>query len=166
MGLPTILSSHEPAYSQSVWFSRFSSVTLVLFAAIFWIAGKECRQVIWKSVRLPGPKYVGLALAIPIGIGIFLSAGQYLFDRAPWAAHNFGDMDPPQFRSYFTFPDPWLLLAFFPALFEEMIFRGLLQRHFIQRYGIYRGICLVGIVWAAFHFSSDFTRVTLTERQF
>lgn len=43
-----------------------------------------------------------------------------------------------------------------------MIFRGLLQRRFVQRYGIYRGIFLVGIVWAAFHFVSDvfFSRLT------
>jgi len=74
-------------------------------------------------------------------------------------------MDPPQFGSYFAFPDPWFLLLFFSALFEEMVFRGLLQRRLIQRYGIYRGIFLVGIVWAAFHFVSDvsFSRLTETD---
>lgn len=166
LGLPIILSSHLPAYSQSVWFSRFSSAieTLVVFAVISWIAGKEDRQLIWKTIRVPEPKYAGLSLAIPIGIVVLLSTGQYLFDRAQWAAHNFGNMDPPQFASYFTFPDPWLLLVFFPALIEEMIFRGLLQIRLIQRYGVYRGIFLVGIVWAAFHFFSDF-RFTLATDQ-
>jgi membrane protease YdiL (CAAX protease family) len=116
-------------------------------------------------MRLPEPKYAGFALAIPIGIGVLLSMGQYLFDRAQWAAHDFGRFSPPQFRNYFDLPDPWLLLVFFAALFEEMIFRGLLQRRFIQRYGIYRGIFLVGIVWAAFHFVSDvsFSRLTDTD---
>jgi membrane protease YdiL (CAAX protease family) len=166
LGLPIILSSHLPAYSQSVWFSRFSSAieTLVVFAVISWIAGKEDRQLIWKTIRVPEPTYAGLSLAIPIGIAVLLSTGQYLFDRAQWAAHNFGNMDPPQFGSYFTLPDPWLLLLFFPALFEEMIFRGLLQRRFVQRYGNYRGIFFVGIVWAAFHFFSDFAFARVTDQ--
>ncbi len=166
IGIPIILSARMPAYIQSDWFSRSSSVieALVLFVVISWIAGKEGRQVIWKTIRLPEPKYAGLSLAIPIGIAVLLSTGQYLFDRAQWAAHNFGNMDPPQFASYFTFPDPWLLLVFFPALIEEMIFRGLLQIRLIQRYGVYRGIFLVGIVWAAFHFFSDF-RFTLATDQ-
>jgi membrane protease YdiL (CAAX protease family) len=165
IGLPIFFSSHVPAYLQSAWFSRFSSVieAVAVFAVIFWIAGKEDRQVIWNRIRLPELGYAGLALAIPIGIGVVLSTGQYLFDRGQWAAHNFGNMDPPQFGSYFTLPDPWFLLLFFPALFEEMIFRGLLQRRFIQRYGIYRGIFLVGIVWAAFHFFSDFAFARVTD---
>ncbi len=167
LGLPIIFTSHVPAYSQSVWFSGFSSTieTLVVFAVILWITGKEDRKVIWKTIRLPEPKYAGLSLAIPIGIAGFLSTGQYLFDRAQWAAHNFGNMDPPQFGSYFTFPDPWLLLLFFAALFEETIFRGLLQRRLIHRYGMYRGIFFVGMVWAAFHFSSDFAFARVTDQE-
>ena len=166
IGLPIILSSYVPAYIQSVWFSRFSPVieTLAVLAVILWIVGKEDRHMIWNTLRLPKLGYAGLALAIPIGIGSLLSIGQYLFDRAEWAAHNFGNMDPPQFGSYFAFPDPWFLLLFLPALFEEMIFRGLLQRRLIQRYGIYRGIFLVGIVWAAFHFSSDFAFARVTDQ--
>ncbi|PYU68996.1 MAG: hypothetical protein DMG49_14580 [Acidobacteria bacterium] len=165
IGIPIILSSRIPAYVQSDWFPRFSSVVegLLIFVVISWIAGKEGRQVMWKTIRLPEPTYAGLSLAIPIGIAVLLSTGRYLFDRAQWVAHNFGNMNPPQFGSYFTFPDPWLLLVFFPALFEEMIFRGLLQRRFIERYGIYRGIFLVGIVWAGFHFVSDISFSRLTE---
>jgi membrane protease YdiL (CAAX protease family) len=30
-----------------------------------------------------------------------------------------------------------------------------LQQHFVQRYGVWRGIFLVGAVWAAIHFYSD-----------
>jgi membrane protease YdiL (CAAX protease family) len=45
----------------------------------------------------------------------------------------------------------------FPPFFEEMNFRGVLQTQFLRRYGVYRGLFLVGIVWAAFHFSSDFS---------
>ncbi|HEX4544116.1 MAG TPA: CPBP family intramembrane glutamic endopeptidase, partial [Candidatus Acidoferrum sp.] len=130
---------------------------------LLWIMGEENRQVVWNSARLPEPRYVALGLAFPVGIAVFFSTGQYLFDRAIWAARDFGKGFPPQFGSYFGFPDPWLLLLFFPALFEELVFRGLLQRRFVQRYGVYRGIFLVGIVWAAFHFFSDFSFSRLTE---
>lgn len=53
----------------------------------------------------------------------------------------------------------------FRGAFEEMIFRGLLQRRLIQRYGIYRGIFFVGMVWAAFHFSSDFAFARVTDQE-
>jgi membrane protease YdiL (CAAX protease family) len=167
IGLPMILSMRVPAYIQSIWFTRFSDVAAaaVVFAVIFWIAGREGREVIWKTIRFPKPEYVCLALAIPIGIGVLLSTGQYLFDRAQWMEQGLGTLDSPQFRSYFTFPDLWLLLLFFSAFFEEVIFRGFLQHRFIQRYGIYRGIFLVGIVWAAFHFFSDFSFVRVTDQE-
>ena len=86
---------------------------------------------------------------------MFISTGQYLFDRAQWVTHSFGNNFSPAIGTYFDLPDPWLLLAFFPALFEEIVFRGWLQKRFIQRYGVNRGIFLVGIAWAAFHFYSD-----------
>jgi membrane protease YdiL (CAAX protease family) len=165
-GLPMILSMRVPAYSQSIWFSRFFGVAaaIVVLAVILWIAGREGRQVIWKTIRFPKPEYICLALAIPIGIGVLLSAGQYLFDRAQWMAQSFGTLGSPQFGSYFTLPDFWLLLLFFSAFVEEMIFRGFLQHRFVQRYGIYRGIFLVGVVWAAFHFFSDFSFVRITDQ--
>jgi membrane protease YdiL (CAAX protease family) len=49
--------------------------------------------------------------------------------------------------------------------FEEAIFRGLLQTRFIQKYGMYRGMFLVGIVWAAFHFFSGFSFVRFTDQE-
>jgi hypothetical protein len=50
-----------------------------------------------------------LALVFPIGIDVFISAGQYIVDRAQRAANDFGKFAPPQFRSYFHVPDIWLL---------------------------------------------------------
>jgi membrane protease YdiL (CAAX protease family) len=96
-------------------------------------------------------------LAFPTGIDIFISVGQYKLERAQWAVQDFGKLDPPQLTAYFEIPETWLLLLFFSAFCEEAIFRGLLQTRFIHRYGLYRGIFLVGIVWAAFHFFSDFS---------
>jgi membrane protease YdiL (CAAX protease family) len=50
-----------------------------------------------------------------------------------------------------------VVASIFGTFFEELVFRGLLQPRFIHRYGRYRGIFLVGIVWAAFHFFPDFS---------
>jgi membrane protease YdiL (CAAX protease family) len=163
--LPAMLTSHFPFYTHGEWFSQMSFAlgALFVFAILLWIMGEENRQVVWSSARLPEPRYVALGLAFPVAIAVLFSTGQYLLDRAIWAARDFGKGFPPQFGSYFGFPDPWPLLLFFPALFEELIFRGLLQRRFVQRYGVYRGIFMVGIVWAAFHFFSDFSFSRLTE---
>jgi membrane protease YdiL (CAAX protease family) len=106
-----------------------------------------------------------LALAFPACIDFLISTGQYVVARAHWAAHDFGRFVPPQFGSYFGVPDIWFLLLFFAALFEEVIFRGPLQPRFIHRYGLYRGIFLVGIVWAASHFYSDFPFSHFTDKE-
>jgi len=37
----------------------------------------------------------------------------------------------------------------------RVIFRGVLQGHFIRRYGAGGGIFLVGIAWSAFHFPRE-----------
>ncbi len=157
MGIPIILSLRLPAYIQSAWFSRRTSLLECLpLVFALWIAGRQNRQVLRTLIRVPQYVYFAIAMAFPIGISVFISVCQYLLDRAAWAAHDFGRLNPPQFGSYFDLPEPWLVLLFLSAFLEETIFRGLLQPRFSQRYGLYRGIFLVGIVWAAFHFFSDF----------
>ena len=167
LGFPVLFLSRMPAYAQTVWFNRLSPVAeaIAMLGILLWIMGKENRQLIWSMVRLPEPRHAALGLSFPIGIAVLISTSQYLLARAQWAAHDFGREAPLAFSSFFKLPDPWLYLLIFYALFEEMIFRGLLQRRFIQRYGVYRGIFLVGIVWAAFHFHSDvsFSRATTTD---
>jgi membrane protease YdiL (CAAX protease family) len=164
--LPLIFSSRISVYIQTVWFTRLSSVVegAATLGVLLWIMGKENRQVIWSMTRLPEPRHAALGLSLPIGIASLISTAQYLLVRAQWAAHGFGSEVPPTLGSFFNLPDPWLYLLIFSAFFEEMIFRCLLLRRFVQRYGIHRGIILVGIVWAAFHFHSDvsFSRATIT----
>ena len=160
VGLPFVLTSRIPAYVRSDWFPRFSPIIngVLILGTALGIVGKQGRATARRLIRLPGLRWPLLALGLPIGIDTLISVGQYAFDRTGWAAHGFGTLGPPQLASYFKVPDIWgLLLPFVPAFFEEVIFRGLLQTRFIRRYGMYRGIFLVGIVWAAFHFYSDFS---------
>ncbi len=144
------------AYLGSEWFVRMGRIVdpLIALGITCWVAGRDGRQAAWHSIRAFKPQYALLGASVPIGLSVIISVGDYIFDRILWA-HGFGASWLPEFRSYFDFPDPWLSLLFFGALFEEIIFRGLLQPRFIQRYGLYRGIFLVAIVWAAFHFFSD-----------
>ena len=154
---PWMLLSRIPAYTQTAPFNNMVDAVgaVAMFAILLWVMGKENRQVVWDMARFPKLRFAALGLSIPIGIATLISAGQYLLARMQWTAHGFGTEAPPAFASFFKVPDPWLYLLIFSALFEELIFRGLLQRRFTRRYGVYRGIFLVGIVWAAFHFHSD-----------
>jgi membrane protease YdiL (CAAX protease family) len=159
IGVPFLLTSRLPSFVQSDLFPRLSVIpaTIVVLGITLCIMGREGREAVRNSIRLPDLRWPLLALVFPIGIDLFISTGQYILDRVQWAASDFGKFAPPQFGSYFNVPDIWLLLLFFAAFFEEVIFRGLLQTRFIRRYGLFRGIFLVGIVWAAFHFFSDFS---------
>jgi membrane protease YdiL (CAAX protease family) len=166
MGVPFLLTSRLPSFVQSDLFPRLSAIpeTVVILGIALCIMGREGREVVRNSIRLPDLRWPLLALAFPIGIDLFISTGQYILDRVQWAANDFGKFAPPQFGSYFNAPDIWLLLLFFAAFFEEVIFRGLLQTRFIHRYGVFRGIFLVGIVWAAFHFFPDFSFLRSTDQ--
>jgi membrane protease YdiL (CAAX protease family) len=159
IAVPFLHISRLPSYVQNAWFWTAAPIAevVIAFGITLCIMGSEARQTVRSSIRLPTLRWSLLALAFPACIDLLISTGQYAVDRAHWAAHDFGRLEPPQFGSYFGVPDIWFLLLFFAALFEEVIFRGLLQPRFIHRYGLYRGIFLVGIVWAASHLYSDFS---------
>jgi len=116
-----------------------ASPALELGFALFTL-GKEGWKDLRRALRLPKPEYFLLALAIPFTIATFIAAVWHLFPLVQF--------------SHQTEPLPWTL---FGAFLEEIIIRGLLQPRFIRRYGLLRGIFLVGIVWAAAHFFGDFS---------
>lgn len=129
---------------------------LPVLAVASYIIGSPARPMLRRALRLPGEKSALLAAALAIGIPVLIAAGQYLLERARWARGDSG-VFVPEPGTFFHFPEAWPLLLFFPALFEEIIFRGFLQPRLTQRYGLYRGIFLVGVIWSAFHFPSDFS---------
>lgn len=101
--------------------------------------GKEGWRDLRRSVRLPKPEYFLLALAFPFAIATFIAAVWHLFPLVRIENQ--------------TKVLPGIFLA---AFLEEIVIRGLLQPRLIRRYGLLRGIFLVGIVWAAAHFYGDF----------
>ena len=136
--------------------------TLGLFVLLCFALGSARRETLRQSLRWPSVVYFVLGILLP---AIIFATGPlyfYTFDRIHWAAHDFYRFEAPVFLSYFSLPQ-WPYLFLIPAaLVEEIAWRGYLQPRFISRYGLYRGIFLVGIVWGVFHFPSDFnSRMTL-----
>jgi membrane protease YdiL (CAAX protease family) len=156
--VPLILSRHFSDYLRSPSFSSIGTAVqmVFVFAVASYIFGSSAAPMLRRALRLPGEKGFLLGASFAIGIPVLISAGEYLWAGAQFVRHDVGTVvwDP---GTYLYLPEPWLLLLFFPALIEETIFRGFLQPRFTQRYGLYRGIFLVGVVWAAFHFPSDFS---------
>jgi membrane protease YdiL (CAAX protease family) len=144
--------------SSEVWYA------LALFVLVYFAMGSSRRETLKRSLRMPSVFYLGMGILFPIFLFAILPLSHYLFDRIHWAAYDFHRFEPPIFPSYFTLP-PWPYLFLIPAaLVEEIAWRGYLQPRFILRYGLYRGIFLVGIVWGIFHFPFDFnSRMTLTQ---
>jgi membrane protease YdiL (CAAX protease family) len=129
---------------------------LVSVAAL--ILGREAIVALRYSLKLPSLMSLLFAALLPCVVYCTVPAANFLYDRVQWAAHFYGQYSPPQVSQYFNPSDtwqPWLLLMVFAAFAEEIVFRGLLLPRFIERYGLQRGIFLIGIVWAAIHFRSD-----------
>lgn len=132
--------------------------TEILIAGIaVWTIGKGTWSALRRSLHWPALSEFALAIAFPVGIAALISVGEFLFDLLRRVVHRSVDLRLPHIQSYFVLPRTdmyWFLLI---ALSEEVIFRGLLQPPFVRRYGPMRGIFLLGIVFAAAHFSTDFS---------
>jgi membrane protease YdiL (CAAX protease family) len=138
---------------------------VALLVLVYAAMGSSRREALKQSLRIPSVNYFGLGILLPTIVLAILPTLQYVFDRIHWAAYDFGRLGPPIFSSYFAQLPKWpYLFMILGALDEEIGWRGYLQPRFISRYGLYRGIFLVGIVWAVFHFPLDaYSRRTLTE---
>jgi membrane protease YdiL (CAAX protease family) len=110
-----------------------------------------CLRAVWP-VRVP---FAILGSFIPIMLALLISASVYVPQRLEWAASAFGEHAPPAFfSSQLRFDPAWLLLII-AAFGEEFVFRGILQTKFVERYGLFRGLTLVSVLWGAFHFPLD-----------
>ena len=129
---------------------------LTLFLLVVLALGKDRKTTLRLALRLPSFDYVIIGVVIPLAVASVWPLGSYSLAINHWAAYEFGSSSSPNLRDYFSAPSAaslWLLL---PAFVEEIAWRGYLQPRFLQKYGLVRGIFLVGIVWGAFHFAGDF----------
>jgi membrane protease YdiL (CAAX protease family) len=130
----------------------------VLVGLALWILNPSGRRAVRTLFRLPELHDAFFAFVLPICLAGLLSAPGYLIARTNWAIYAFHQSFAPQFADYFDLArvkDPWLLLMTVGAFAEEVVFRGVLLRRLMSRYGFDRGIFLTGIIWAAYHFRGD-----------
>jgi membrane protease YdiL (CAAX protease family) len=137
------------------WLSQlFFALLLLAFVCV--ALGKSGRKMIPATLRIPRVRYLAIAVLIPAAIASVGPLCSYLYARVFWSAHGWGANPSPLARSLFKLPSVADIWYFVPALVEEIAWRGYLQPRFIRRYGLVRGIFLVGVVWGAFHFCWDF----------
>jgi membrane protease YdiL (CAAX protease family) len=136
--------------------------TALLSGVAAWAIGEDRWKQLRQFTRLPETKFGLLGIIFPIAINLIPNLTAYLSDRIHWAVFEFSRFSPPIFASYFHIPSSYHFwyLYFFAAGFEEVIWRGYLQPRFVQRFGLMRGIFLLGLAWSAFHFLSDFQTTT------
>ncbi len=151
-----LVRGSEPSMTLAIWMDRVGFPVLAFLLVLLAIGG-ERREVIKQCLRVPRITYVGLAAVVPAAIASAWPLLSYVYDRTRWAAYYYGQYGPPGLGSYFELPDAASLWLLIPVLVEEVAWRGYLQPRFVRRYGLVRGIFLLGIVWGAFHFSWDFS---------
>lgn len=127
-----------------------------LFVFVVLAVGKNGRKMVPEMLRLPRTKYLATAILIPAVIAYVGPLAFYFHARALRVAHGRGKYFPPSPSAFLGLPWISSLWYFVPALVEEMAWRGYLQPRFIRRYGLVRGIFLVGVVWGASHYFWDF----------
>jgi membrane protease YdiL (CAAX protease family) len=149
---PRLTRSH-PAWASSVG-ELLDAISLLVFVVL--VIGKSGRNTIPAMLRIPRAKYLATAILIPWAIAYVWPFASYLHARMLWTVHGWGKYVPPSPSSFFGLPSVSSVWFFVPALAEEIAWRGYLQPRFIRRYGLFRGIFLVGVVWGAFHYFGDF----------
>jgi membrane protease YdiL (CAAX protease family) len=130
----------------------------IISGAAAWSVGKDRWKSLGQFLKPPSMKYGILAILFPVGLGCFVPFLAYTQARISWAIHDFGRFFAPSLRSYFTVPAATALANWMPAsFFEEIAWRGFLLPRFVARYGMYRGVFFVSIVWGAYHLQADFS---------
>lgn len=135
-------------------------VTACIALIAAWAVGKNRWTELREFLRPPAIKFAALGVIFPTAISLAPDLAAYSWARIQWASFDVGKFFAPDFASYFHFPGVRYFWYFIGAGFEEVIWRGYLQPRFVRRYGLMRGIFLLGIVWSAFHFLGDFQGTT------
>jgi hypothetical protein len=151
---------HVKSLSVISWLASITSI-VASFAVVVTsvlILGRDRTGSVVHLFRFPQPTNVLMAIGLPVVVAFSTPLLRYVFDRVQWAAHLYGKYSPPMPSQYFDLSNAWHLWLFLlvsVAIAEEIIFRGLLLPRFVERYGLQKGILLIGLIWAAMHFASD-----------
>jgi membrane protease YdiL (CAAX protease family) len=133
----------------AIFFLVYSSVPTL---CAFWVFRGNLKAKLQDMCRLSPPRNYALALGLPVLVigGVLLL--YYFAARRVWVSGPLSEVEP--IRSYML-PVAWLALLVVAAFLEEIGWRGYLQPAMVDRFGIRRGIFLVGLVWGAFHLAGE-----------
>ena len=151
---------HLPPFKGVDIVSLSANATTDLIIALIGIRmiGREARDALRRSLCWPKVKCLALAVVFPLGIDALVSVGLLIFKLLRVVTNQHSSALRLSQFDYFMFPRAGLFLWWLlPAFTEEIIFRGMLQPLFVRRYGVSRGVFLVGITFAAAHVSTDFS---------
>lgn len=133
-------------------------VVALLGGIAAWAAGENRWKELRQFTKIPTTQFGMLGFMFPTVVNFVPGIAFYIHDCVHWAAFEFRSLSasPPLLSSYFRIPESFFFWNVPGAAFEEIIWRGYLQPRFVHRFGIMKGIFLLGLVWSAFHFLGDF----------
>src|SRR5438034_8565957 len=84
VGVPFPLPRDCLSFVQSDWFSRLSPITeeAIVLGVALCVMGRDGRESVRSSIRLPDLRSFLLAVAFPTSIDVFISSGQYVLERS------------------------------------------------------------------------------------
>ncbi len=136
---------------------EFLAADAVLVVVAILLLGRQGWRDVRYSLRLPSLLALSLAISFAVGIAAFIYVGQILVHIFDAVADPSQQISLHVMSRFFVVPPAAVFGLLLPAFAEEIIYRGILQPHFVERYGLLRGIILVGIVFAFWHLHADFS---------
>jgi membrane protease YdiL (CAAX protease family) len=135
------------------------SEELVLLAAssvptlsALYVLGGDRKAKLLHMLRFSSLKSYGLALSLP---AVVIGVPQCIYYCAVRWMRGIGEPFAIEWHNLSMIPLSWAVTLVVAALFEEIGWRGYLQPMLVSRFGVRRGILLVGLIWGAFHLSDD-----------
>lgn len=133
------------ALSPSMYILQSFLESLPLLLTALWAIAGGRRDVLKQALRIPSRKYFALAILFPVMACLLprtcasLAEGSDIF--SPWPYSFFGLPMKSEFLFFFLLP-----------LFAEIAWRGYLQPQLVSRYGVFRALFLVGVIWGVAYF--------------
>lgn len=110
-----------------------------------WAMGGRRRDLLRQALRVPSRKYFALAVLFPVAA--------YWLPRTCASLVKGGDFLSGVPDYFLGLPvKPEFVFFFFLPFFAEIAWRGYLQPQFVSRYGVFRALMLVGIIWGITYF--------------
>lgn len=132
------------------WGLMISEVVFILLPALLYL--KLLRLPLRDTLRLrwPGVKLVALSVFLGVGLaGVATWLGQAASEFLGYTVPLPPSLFPTQPVDALRF---FLSLTLFAPVCEETLFRGVIQRGY-ERYGVWTGILVGGLLFAAYHLS-------------